>query len=133
MLYSFSTFLNSAISPGQSNLTDNMGTVTTRNRLTSRGFCALSPWNGSGYEYSVLQIKLGSNPLSKIEIVSLLNLSNNGFQMYHYNYVNCTKKYNPKVYLGAVQSVTTAWQVDLQNGSNRADKSGSKLINIFLL
>ncbi len=102
-----------------------MGQVTIRTSLTSRGFCALSPWNGSGYEYSVLQIKLGSNPISKMEIVSLLNLSNTGFQMYHYNYVNCTKKYNPKVYLGAVQNVSKAWQVDLQNGTNSGQKSGS--------
>jgi len=45
------------------------------------------------------------------------------------NYVNCTKKYNPKVYMGAIQSVAKNWNIDTQNAQNYPaadlEKSGS--------
>ena len=35
--------------------------------------------------------------------------------MYHYNTINCTEKYAPKVYLGTTQTIAQGWIYDLQN------------------
>ncbi|HBD06523.1 MAG TPA: hypothetical protein DCY93_03855, partial [Firmicutes bacterium] len=49
--------------------------------------------------------------------------------MYHYNSYNCTSKYNPKLYLGTIQNITSRWNFD--NDSARGNlaqgdqKSGS--------
>jgi len=102
-----------------------MGSVTTRINLISRGANILSPWNEAGYEYSVLQLNLGNNPNSLLEIVSLINVPNLGRAILYYNYTNCLEKYNPKVYLGAVQSVAYRWNSDRPNGQNWGEKSGS--------
>ncbi len=92
-----------------------MGQVTNRTGLTSHGFVGLSPWSDSKYTYSVLQINLGSNFIAKLEIVSALNSFNLALQMYHFNYVNCTSKYNPKLYLGAFQTTSENWDLDYQD------------------
>jgi len=108
-----------------------MGQVTIRTGQTSRASCFLSPWNGENDKYSVAMINLGNNPISSLEIVSSLNLSNSARAMYSYHYTNRPKKYNPKVYFGAIQSSTQQWLYDIQNDQNPSlgdvQKSGSWL------
>ena len=60
---------------------------------------------------------LGYNPLSKIEIVSGLNLFNYAPGSLAYNSGNRTQKYNPKVYIGTLQSTSKEWNYDFQNTS----------------
>ncbi len=93
-----------------------MGKVNIRTSYTSRGFVGLSSYNDVNFTYSVLMINLGSNPLSKIEIVSSLNSFNLERELYTYYYANRTKKYNPKVYLGAIHTAAKNWISDIQNG-----------------
>ncbi|HBD05886.1 MAG TPA: hypothetical protein DCY93_00550, partial [Firmicutes bacterium] len=83
-----------------------MGIVTKRTTHTARGFIGLSPWDGDKNPYGVSAINLGSNPNSKLEIVSSLNISNQAHLMYLINFLNCPMKYNPKVFLGTIQSVS---------------------------
>ena len=61
---------------------------------------------------------MGSNPLSRIEVVSSLNLFNQGRAMYYYTLSNRTQKYNPKVYIGTSQTIAIQWNVDQQTGIN---------------
>ncbi len=105
--------------------TENMGQVTNRISLTSSGSISMNPWNGDGNMYSPITINVGSNPLTKIEIVSALNSFNLTYAMYEYYTGNRPAKYNPKVYLSAVQSVANRWNFDTQNGQNWDQKSGS--------
>ncbi len=76
----------------------------------------MNPWLGdySSYDYST--INKGTNPISKLEVVSSLNFFNLGHWEYHFNYQNCTQKYNPKLYLGAIQTASRDWNYDLQTG-----------------
>jgi len=104
----------SAISPVDWNSADNMGIVTGRTSQTSRGSQSFNPWINPDYTFSVYQLLLGNNSLSKVEIVSALNSFNLAFRMFHYSYPNCPEKYNPKVYLGAVQSASINWNYDYQ-------------------
>ena len=60
----------------------------------------------------------GSNPLSKLEVVSLLNIPSQAHEMYYYNTVSCPAKYNPKVYLGTTQTIAIQWNFDRQKGIN---------------
>ncbi len=114
-----------------------MGTVTNRTSLTSRGFVALSPWNDSKLTYSVLMINLGNNFNQKLEIVSALNSFNLAINQYHFMHSNCPEKYNPKVYLGAVQTAGLNWNYDYQTGQTNglgmlpdsSQKSGSWPVN----
>ena len=87
-----------------------------RYAFTSRGWVALSPWNDATYTYSILQLYLGYNPISKLEVVSLLNIPSQAHEMYAYNTVNRTAKYNPKVYLGTSQTIAIQWNYDYQKG-----------------
>ncbi len=89
-----------------------------RYAFTVRGWGALHPWTDTSYAYSMLQINMGSNPLSRIEVVSGLNLSNQARHMYHYNPNVMPKKYAPKVYLGTPQVLGTGWNSDSQKGIN---------------
>ncbi len=93
-----------------------MGKVNIRTSYTSRGFVALSPWNDSRLPYSVLMINLGNNFNKKLEIVSALNSFNIALNQYHFLHSNCPEKYNPKVYLGAVQTAALNWNYDYQTG-----------------
>ncbi len=110
-----------------------MGDGKVRTSTTSRGILTLSSWNNPDYTYSVGQLSLGTNPNSRLEVVSLLNFFNLGRWMYHFNYPVCPTKYNSKVYLGAVQSVAFQWNHDnnlgLKNGLGDllggVEKSGS--------
>ncbi len=110
-----------------------MVSVTIRTSVTSQGFIGLSPWLGDRSIYEFCTINKGNNPLSKIEIVSALNSFNLTWDQYHYNSNNCPQKYNPKVYLGTVQSVALYWLYDWQTGQTNGlqnlvpdvEKSGS--------
>jgi len=110
-----STFLpRFLISFGAYNQVDNMGKVTVRTSFTSRSFVGLSPYNDDKYIYSLLMINLGNNPLSKIEIVSALNSFNLGREFYTFYYANRASKYNPKLYLGTIQTASVNWNADIQ-------------------
>jgi len=109
-----------------------MGKVTIRTSLTSQGYLVLSPWDGNANQYAILAISAGTNSISKLEIVSSLNSFNLARFNYLFNYTICTKKYNPKVYLGAIQTVANMWNYDSQNGQNWAQKSGSWLTCFML-
>ncbi len=86
-----------------------------RRGYTSRGPFVFSPYPKDTSGYGCLQILSRNNLISKLEVVSLLNISNQARLSYHYNYANCFEKYNPKVYLGAIQSVAYEWNYDGQN------------------
>ncbi len=83
-----------------------------RSSLTSQGYLTISPWIDQLWTYSLAQINLGSNPIGSLEIVSALNSFNLGRSMLHYHSPSRTAQYNPKVYLGAVQSVSPEWNYD---------------------
>ncbi len=106
-----------------------MQSVTIRKGQTSSGIMAFSPFVHE--EYSYVEIKFGSNPISKLEIVSALNSFNISILMYEYYYGNRTQKYNPKIYLSAVQSVSKGWNGDAQSGQNWNEKSGSLILFKF--
>ncbi len=110
-----------------------MEQVTNRTSFTSRGYLAFSPYTVWSSLYEVGNINLGTNPLSLLEIVSALNSFNLGPWQYQFNYLNCAEKYNPKVYLGAVQSTTYGWNKDAQGGPGSGQKSGSWIKNITAL
>jgi len=117
------------VSPANQNAYDNMGQSTTRNSFTAKAKAGFGPWIIEKYKYSIGQINLGSNSISKLEVVSLLNIPNLTVDSFFYNYTNCPEKYNPKVYLGAVQSVASRWNYDGQTGQKTdfsdPQKSGS--------
>ena len=69
----------------------------------------MSPWNRSDVDHGILQLYLGYNPISKLEVVSLLNIPSQAHEMYYYNTGSCLVKYNPKVYLGTLQSIAYWW------------------------
>jgi len=110
-----------------------MLSVQARTSHTSQGFLAISPWNDPRGPYTVGMVNLGNNPISLLVIVSSLNSFNIARAMYGYNYPTYTSKYNPKVYLSAVQGVATDWDKDSQDptkvdekwASNGVQKSGS--------
>ncbi len=110
-----------------------MGQVTNRNNLTSRGTIPLGAWINPNSTYMLLQLILGSNPSSKLEVVSALNSFNISDRMLQYYHASFYEKYNPKIYLGAVQSVAEKWNQDLQTGQTNGlpnldpgqEKSGS--------
>ncbi len=87
-----------------------------RTSCTTQGGIALSAWTGNNTITDYLALNLGSNPNSKLEVVSLLNLLNSGHWQHHYNYENCPTRYYPKLYLGTFQSVALFWLYDIQYG-----------------
>ncbi len=129
-----------ATSPSSFSRADNMGQVTTRTSENTKGCMGISPWNGNSNPYTFLAINLGNNFISSLEIVSSLNCFNLANRLYHFNYINCIEKYNPKVYIGAVQTAASIWNYDSQDPtkvdpkwvSNGTEKSGSrsKICNI---
>ena len=64
-----------------------------------------------------MQLYLGYNPLSKLEVVSGLNVFNYASGSFAYNSADRTQKYTPKVYLGTLQSIANWWNHDNQNGT----------------
>ena len=105
-------------SPGEGRGGGIGGGAPLRYDYTAPGYCALSPWVNSSYTYSLLQLKLGSNPLSKLEVVSSLNLLSQAINMYFYHSADRTQKYNPKVYIGTSQTIAIQWNYDIQTGIN---------------
>ncbi|HBD06540.1 MAG TPA: hypothetical protein DCY93_03940 [Firmicutes bacterium] len=55
----------------------------------------------------------------------MLNIPNLASSMWYFDYQYCNNKLNPKVYLGAVQSVANGWNSDPNMGQSGSDKSGS--------
>lgn len=78
----------------------------------------LSPWNASLYTYSISQLNLAVNHISKLEIITLLSIINLSQYALHLNIDNCTSKYNPKVYLGKIDSTAIGWIYDGKNGED---------------
>jgi len=102
-----------------------MGSVTIRNIQTNRGVFAISSWIDGTYASSVIQLILGSNPISKLEVVSALNSFNLARWQYHFNEPVYTKKYNLKVHIGTVQSMAINWNSEYNSGLKTDQKSGS--------
>jgi len=90
---------------------------------------AIAPYKENYSKYEMANINLGNNFISLLEIVSSLNFFNLARANYHYNYPNCLEKYNPKVYIGAVQSAALNWNFDRdlsrENLGQGNQKSGS--------
>ncbi len=122
--------------------TENMREVKVRSSFTASGTLAIAPYKLVNTYYEIVNINLGSNFISKLEVVSALNSFNLANSEYHFYCDNCIPKYNPKIYLGTVQSASVNWNMDVQKGQtnglpslpNEAEKSGSwpKLKMIFL-
>jgi len=106
-----------------------MGEVKVRSSFTSRGWISFGPWTQEKYSYALAQINVGSNPNSLLEIVSAPNITNYGTNSFWYDSPGAPKKYNPKVYLSAVQSVADQWNFDRdysrENLAQGDQKSGS--------
>ena len=62
-------------------------------------------------------INKGNNPLTKIEVASMLNIANQTAEMLFYNQENCPEKYAPKMYFSTLQSIAYCWNRDYQNGT----------------
>ncbi len=75
----------------------------------ARGHIGFSSWNISSEEYSIGMINKGNNPLTKIEVASMLNIANQTAEMLFYNQENCPEKYAPKVYFSTLQTIATNW------------------------
>ena len=124
MLYLFSLLASTSYStaesaaPGEGRGGGIGGGAPLRYDYTAPGYCTISPWVNSSCTYSLLQLNLGSNPLSKLEVVSLLNIPSQGRAMYYYNSADRTQKYNPKVYIGTLQTTSKEWNLELQTGIN---------------
>lgn len=84
----------------------------------------LAPWNDSRYLNSIAQLNLGSNSNNKLEVVSLLNVQNISVSLLYYHYTNCPIKYNPRVYLGYVETYAKQWNQDTQNISQKPNSKG---------
>ena len=69
----------------------------------------------------MLQIYLGYEALSKIEIISLLNIKTQARDMYAHDHSSRTSKYNPKVYLGTLDSLSVSWISDTLKGATIID------------
>ncbi len=104
-------------SPGEGRGGGIGGGAPLRYDYTAPGYCALSSWNDATYTYSILQLNLGSNPISKLEVASMLNILSQARYTYHYNSYNCPERYYPKVYIGTSQTIAYAWNHDSQNGT----------------
>ncbi len=92
----------------------------------NRAYCTFSPWNLNSHMYTIQMINLGNNFISSLEIVSALNSLNLAFDQYHFNYGNCFQKYNPKVYLGTIQSAAYTWNYDKQNAEKWTQQGNEK-------
>ncbi len=104
---------------------DQMGGVSVRASFTAKGMCTISPWLDDKYKYCLGMLNLGNNFIGKLEIVSALNSLNLAYCQYHYYYINCAEKYNPKVYLSAVLTYAEFWNSDTNSGLSADQKSGS--------
>ena len=74
-------------------------------------------WTATGSEYTLLQLYLGSNPNSKLEVVSMLNIPSQAYNMYYHNLGDRIDKLNPKIYMGTLQTVARGWILQSNNTS----------------
>ena len=95
--------------------------VPTRYQVTARSHLGFAPWEDKSYTYSILQIGNGSNSISKLEVVSQLNVFSQAHLLYHYNPNVMPKKYAPKVYLGTSQTIARNWNYDRQTDINHPE------------
>ena len=110
------------VSPGDGrNGGAGQGGEPLRYTFLGRGVIGLSPWSNPSEAYTLGQMYLGYNPLSKIEIVSGLNVFNYASGSLAYNSGNRTQKYNPKVYIGTSQTIAKNWNYDRQTGINHPE------------
>ncbi len=113
-----------------------MGEVKVRSSFTSRGWMSFGSWTQEINKYSLGQINLGNNPLTKLEVASCINIFNYARFSWWYDSPYADKKYNPKVYLGTIQNVSTSWLYDKQTDQSNdlpslpegLQKSGSLII-----
>ncbi len=115
--------------------------MPTRYQVTARAKFNLSPWSEPQYSYSILQLENGNNPLSRLQVVSKLNILSQARYTYHYNSYNCPERYYPKVYIGTIQTIAKGWIYDLQKGINHPStwpeikpqkgEANTKIFNIF--
>lgn len=89
-----------------------------RDVYTSKGMDAFTPWKNPANMYSELQLYLGYNPISKLEVVSLVNLFNLSHYSLSYYEPTRTSRYYPKIYLGLLSTTSADWLMDHQNGGN---------------
>ncbi len=71
-----------------------------------------SPWDEDSFIYSLNMIYRGNNPLSKLEVVSLININNQAASMYEFYYANRLGKINLKLYLGTISTFAYRWIFD---------------------
>ena len=115
MYLSFNTYPAEGIAPGDGRGGVGAGgAVPTRYQVTARAKFNLSPWSEPQYSYSILQLENGNNPLSRLQVVSKLNILSQARYTYHYNSYNCPERYYPKVYIGTSQTIATGWLYDTQ-------------------
>ncbi len=101
--------------------------VPVRYDYTGRARCTISPWNDATFAYSLLQLNLGYNPMSKLEVVSALNTVNISTQMYAYSPTNRTERYYPKVYIGTPVTTAKRWNYDDSISPKIPDDNSSKI------
>ncbi len=106
-----------------------MGSVTLRTSQTSKGTHMFTSWSDARCTYSIAMVNLGSNPISKLEIVSALNSANLGDYMFYYNSGYFLSKFNLKYYLGTIQTASVEWNFDYDSARKGelggTQKSGS--------
>lgn len=88
------------------------GDVSSRNKFTAPTIAWLCPWNNKNHVYSMGQLYLAYSPVSKLELVDLINLLNISYDSFFHSYTECPSKYNPKIYLGVLKSISVNWQYD---------------------
>ena len=64
-------------------------------------------------------IALGSNPISKLEVVSAPNVLSYAVNSLFYSTKEDTAKYNPTVYLGTISATSSGWIYDGQDATNQ--------------
>lgn len=79
---------------------------------------ALTPWNNPVRVYSELQLYLGANSISRLEVVSLINIFNLSQYLLSYYESTRTSRYYPKIYIGLLSTSSSGWLMDFQNGKN---------------
>lgn len=95
--------------------------ISARTTYTARGWNALTSWDDDKYTYSQMQLYLGTNPISLLEVVSLLNINNISSYMFTYNDQVRPPKYNPIMNLGVINTSAIMWNIDLETGQNKKE------------
>ncbi len=104
-----------------------MGGANVRTSCTGRGTHFFCPWTNVKHIYSAGQINIGNNSISRLEVVSALNVFNLATYNYHYNQSACTEKFNLKAYLSAIQTIANGWDFDIQNTGKWAQTGPKKV------